>query len=127
MEMMSHDKFTSVVVTLWAIWSARRKLIHEGINQSPLSTNLFITHFISEPGEASITVKTHAVQSVQPRQAGRWIPPLVTEEKMNVDVVISHGTSPVAVVCRDHLGTYMGSSVFVIRGLTNPQSLEAIA
>jgi hypothetical protein len=34
---LSHEKFTEVVVSLWAIWSARPKAIHEEIYQSPLS------------------------------------------------------------------------------------------
>ena len=29
-ESMPHDEFVKLTVTLWAIWSARRKLIHEG-------------------------------------------------------------------------------------------------
>lgn len=32
---LSHSQFTGVAVTLWAIWSSRRKAIHEGIFQSP--------------------------------------------------------------------------------------------
>lgn len=38
----------TLTVTLWAIWTARRKLIHEGVHRSPLSTHLFITRFIVE-------------------------------------------------------------------------------
>jgi hypothetical protein len=30
METLSRDDFARVVVTLWSIWYARRKLIHEG-------------------------------------------------------------------------------------------------
>jgi hypothetical protein len=37
-----------MVVTLWAIWHARRKALHEGLFQSPLSTHSFIEKFISE-------------------------------------------------------------------------------
>ena len=35
MASLTHDKFVLLSVTLWAIWSARRKAIHEGIFQSP--------------------------------------------------------------------------------------------
>lgn len=48
MEVLSHEDLTRMTVTLWAIWTARRKLSHEGIHQSPLSTHLFITRYISE-------------------------------------------------------------------------------
>lgn len=56
-DLLPHDIFIRLVVTLWAIWSARRKLLHEGRNQSPLSTHLFVTRFIGdleqlkEPGQ----------------------------------------------------------------------------
>jgi hypothetical protein len=36
MKSLPHDQFTRVVVTLWAIWMARRKAIHEDIYQSGL-------------------------------------------------------------------------------------------
>lgn len=48
MEVLLHEHLTRMTVTPWAIWTARRKLIHEGIHQSPLSTHLFITRYISE-------------------------------------------------------------------------------
>ena len=35
MNLLSHALFVKMAVTLWAIWSARRKAIHEGILQSP--------------------------------------------------------------------------------------------
>ena len=47
--------------------------------------------------------------------------------KINVDVAISRGVGTMAAVCRDSSGAYLGSLVFVIRGLTDPASLEAIA
>ena len=45
---MSQDRFIQVLVTLWAIWWARRKVIHEDIYQSSLSIHLFITRYIIE-------------------------------------------------------------------------------
>jgi hypothetical protein len=30
-ETLDHSKFIKVLVTLWAIWTARRKAIHEGL------------------------------------------------------------------------------------------------
>jgi hypothetical protein len=38
---ISHAQFVTLSVTLWAIWYARRKAIHEHEFQSPLSTHLF--------------------------------------------------------------------------------------
>lgn len=37
------------------------------------------------------------------------------------------GTGTTTAVCRDHLGNYMGSSAFAVRGLTDPPSIEAVA
>ena len=48
LDRLSHDVFVRMTVTLWAIWTVRRKLIHEGINQSLLSTHLFVTNFIAK-------------------------------------------------------------------------------
>jgi hypothetical protein len=48
LETLPHDQFTRLTVTLWAIWTARRKAIHEEIFQSPLSTHTFINSYLSE-------------------------------------------------------------------------------
>jgi len=48
METLTHEAFIKIAVTLWAIWSARRKAIHEGIFQSPSSTHCFIQRFLSD-------------------------------------------------------------------------------
>jgi hypothetical protein len=47
-ETLKHDQFIQVVVTLWALWYARRQLIHDGEHQSPLSTFLFARRFIDD-------------------------------------------------------------------------------
>lgn len=39
---LSQHTFIEILVTLWAIWWARRKAIHEEEFQSPLSTHAFI-------------------------------------------------------------------------------------
>ena len=44
---LASDDLVRVVVTVWAIWYARRKAIHEAIFQSPLSTHNFISHYIA--------------------------------------------------------------------------------
>lgn len=48
MDSLSHADFTNMVVTLWAIYTAWRKAIHEDEFQSPLSTHLFIQRFLSD-------------------------------------------------------------------------------
>jgi hypothetical protein len=48
METLSRDDFAKVAVTLWAIWYARCRLIHDGEQQSPLSTYSFVRRFIED-------------------------------------------------------------------------------
>ena len=45
---MSHAQFVHLLVSLWAIWYARRKAIIEDEFQSCLSAHLFVQSFISE-------------------------------------------------------------------------------
>jgi hypothetical protein len=49
-ESVPHEQLTRMCVTTWAIWHARRKAIHEGLFQSPLSTHLFVENFLAELG-----------------------------------------------------------------------------
>ena len=41
-EVLTDGLFVRLVITLWAIWSARRKAVYEDIFQSPMSTHMFI-------------------------------------------------------------------------------------
>ena len=45
---LPHAQIINCVVTLWAIWTARRKAIHEAIFQSPHAIFSFVKSFISE-------------------------------------------------------------------------------
>lgn len=56
MESMGQKDSTMVFVTLWTIWHARRKLIHEEIKQGPLSTHNFIQSFMKELESTSTPV-----------------------------------------------------------------------
>ena len=47
-ESRGQEVFVKTAVTLWAIWSARRKSIHKGIFRSPQSLFSFTTRFIGE-------------------------------------------------------------------------------
>jgi hypothetical protein len=54
---LNHAAFVEMVVTLWAIWYARRRWIHEGEQQSPLSTFLFVRNFIDDLAMVAPTPK----------------------------------------------------------------------
>ena len=45
---LSKKEITEILVTMWAVWYARRKAIHESIFQSHLSTRCFIERFIAD-------------------------------------------------------------------------------
>lgn len=60
---MSHASFVKLDVTLWAAWWARRKIVHEGVYQSPLSTNLLVNRFIPELGEVNRTTNARSTTS----------------------------------------------------------------
>lgn len=48
MSSLSHELFVKLAVTLWSIWAARRKAIHEGLFQSPQTINGFIIRYLQE-------------------------------------------------------------------------------
>jgi ribonuclease HI len=128
MESLTSEHFIMVAVSLCAIWTARRKAIHEGEFQSPLSTHYFVKRFLQE---LSLIPKTSSGVSVTPgRERGRgWIPPGEGLIKANVDAAVSRdkSTGSVAVVLRRGDGLYMGSSAVVFKGVFDPPTLEALA
>ena len=129
MELLTHDQFVTCAVTLWAIWSSRRKAIHEGIFQSPQSTHAFICRFIQdlelvrEPGKSTATRGPGPVQqTIRPKAP----PPEVA--KVHVDAACRRGIGGVAAaVCRDANGGFLGSSALGIAGVDDPAIVETIA
>jgi hypothetical protein len=117
-----------MLVTLCSIWTARRKAIHEGEFQTPLTTHHFVRNFfyylalIPKP-------KSPASQTTAQSTKRKWIPPSDDHAKANVDRAVSevNGKGSAAVVFRSKNGYYLGSSAVVFSSLTNPASLEALA
>ncbi|KAE8784827.1 hypothetical protein D1007_41583 [Hordeum vulgare] len=124
---LSGDRFLTVLTTLWAIWWARRRAIHEKEFQSPLSTHLFIQRYLAEL--RGLPAKNH--QDGRPTRIlrPRWIPPATGETKMNVDgaVAKSSNTGAIGVICRSDQGVLLGASAVVIPGMIDPEVLEAHA
>jgi len=50
-EILPQEDIARVAITLWAIWFARRKVIHEDVYQSPLLTHNFVDRLVLELGE----------------------------------------------------------------------------
>lgn len=92
---LQSDDFVRLVVTLWAIWGARRKALHEGIFQSPHAINGFITSYL-EGIQLLARPSQTGPSSVAPAN-NRWLPPPVNFSKVNVDAAVrrngSHGGS----------------------------------
>lgn len=127
MNSVSQNEFISVLVTMWAIWFARRKVIFDDEYQSLLSTYCFIKNFMDDLEK----VKQEKPVLREPiRPAGpRWIAPPMTMAKVNVDAAVAKTScrGAVAAVARDEKGEFLGCSVLTVEGLTDPTTLESMA
>jgi ribonuclease HI len=58
-----------------------------------------------------------------------WIPPLSGATKINTDAAISKdsGRGAATAIARDEVGNFMGASALVIAGISEPETMEAIA
>jgi hypothetical protein len=72
---------------LWEIWAARRKAIHEGEFQSPMSRHCFVRGFLNDL--ASIPKTVIHVRPPAQTIAPKWIPPLDGHAKANLDGAVS--------------------------------------
>jgi hypothetical protein len=128
METLSREAFVEMAVTLWAIWFARLRLIHDGEQQSPLSTFLFVRRFIDDltvPPAPMLAVRSGDVMGLIPK----WLAPPEGYVKINVDAATSKtgGGGVVAAVCRSGTGEYMGVSALTISDIGSFAALEALA
>ncbi|KAE8776225.1 hypothetical protein D1007_51166 [Hordeum vulgare] len=124
---LSKDQFVAVLTTLWAIWWAQRKEIHEQEFQSPLSTHLFTERYLQEL--RGLPAKKQNNKRTATTSAPRWIPPAIGEMKLNVHgaVAKSSNIGVVGVICRSAQGDFIGPSTMVFHGVTEPAMLEAHA
>jgi ribonuclease HI len=124
---LPHEDSTRVVVTLWALWHAKRKAVHEGIFQSPLSTHSFIDRFLTDIDLAKLGQVPCA--SPQTTTGQKWIAPPAGLFKINVDAATSKNSaiSSIAAVVRREDGEFVGASSVVLKGITDPETLEAMA
>lgn len=129
LEEIPHADFVKVLVTLWAIWHSRRKALHEQIFQSPFVTHNFVKNYIRELEECKLKRIHGPALAVQRRSNMRWIPPAPGISKIRVDGACSRVNSEgtFSAVCRDSNDKYLGSSVVIIAGVTDPAPLEALA
>ncbi|KAM0898703.1 hypothetical protein ACQ4PT_021767 [Festuca glaucescens] len=123
---LPHGDLTRVLVTVWVLWHARRKAIHEGIYQSPLSTNCFVERFLSD---LHLIAPVQTMVRAKDTRGPAWILPLAGMAKVNVDAATSKNSakSAIAAVVRHADGTFLGASSVVLFGITDPETLEAMA
>jgi ribonuclease HI len=126
---LPHAGFTKMIITLWAVWSARRKAIHESIFQSPEQIHRFVDSYIEEL-DALQVVKHHSpVPRSGTSNAQRWLAPQTGFSKINVDGAFSRdgATAAAAAFCRDDNGQYVGASAIVVANIADPATVEALA
>jgi hypothetical protein len=125
---LKQDDLNHCLVTLWAIWFARRQAIHEGKFQSPLSTHAFVESFFHD-----LELARGRPCRQQPQQsnteAQKWIAPPRGYAKINVDAAVRKQgrIGALAAVCRSDDGLFLGASTIVLRGIVDPTILEALA
>ncbi|TVT97004.1 hypothetical protein EJB05_57772, partial [Eragrostis curvula] len=92
-----------------------------------MSTSCFVQRFIQdlESATQSLTVKEKRATAKPPR----WIPPPSGLMKINVDAAVlkNSGKASYAAVARDATGLFLEASSFVVAGMTDPETLEAMA
>jgi hypothetical protein len=102
LESLPHDDFVKVLITLWAIWHARRKALHEQEFQGPFATYNFVNKYIGELGECK-QKKQPTVPVRTPRARSKWIPPAPGLAKIRVDGAVpkeaNEGTYKATTLC----------------------------
>lgn len=123
---LSHEEFTRLGVTLWAIWSSRRKLIHKGLHQTPHATNAFVASFNSD---LQVLAKPHGEPRVAQPRLNQCVPPKEGTCKINVDAALmrTRSVGAVTVVCRDRQEVFLGASMITFHGIDDATTLEALA
>jgi hypothetical protein len=125
LETLPHDQFIRLTITMWAIWGARRKAIHEDMFQSPLSTYGFIHSFLREISGLQKPKVHKQVASIGARFIPPWLPTQAESRCGSFKIFKKKGVA--TVFCKDHNGHYLGSSALVLPGITDNATLEAIA
>jgi len=118
-----------ILVTCWAIWHDRRKAIHEGVFQSPLSIMAKVNQLIQEL-ETINGIKPEGMKKFQTKQKSqRWLAPEQGLYKINTDAAVDRVGSKgaIAAVCRGNQGEFIAASAMVIPNIIEPETLEVMA
>ena len=123
---LPREESRRTMVTLWALWHARRKAVYEDTFQSPLSTHNFVERFIAD---LDLSQPQPAARQITETRIPRWIPPPGGMSKLNVDAALSKNSrmASVAAVARDGAGRFLGASAVVMLGISDPETMEVLA
>ena len=116
---LNQQDLARVLITMWAIWWARRRAIHDNEFQSPLSTMCFINRYLQD---LQIERAARPTGGSAPRQRPlRWLAPEGDVVKLNVDGGLSrHDDKGAAtVICKDKNGQFLGASPVTFDGLVD--------
>lgn len=123
---LSSDDFIKFVVTLWAIWGARRKAIYEGIFKTPHAIHGFVSSYLLD---IQVLSTSRPIPSTTVTHPTGWLAPPDSHVKLNVDGAVGGRSKfgAVGAICRSHDGTFLGASVCVFTNITDPATLETLA
>lgn len=122
---LPREELMRMVVTMWATWHAKRKVIYEKVFQSPFSTRSFVERYMADLALSEArpeNVKRAATSSP------RWIPPPHGVAKINVDAALlkSSRLASAAAVARDEAGVFLGASAVATPGITDPETMGSV-
>jgi len=121
---LRHKELVRVIVTLWAIWYIRRKVVHKNIYQSMLSMHQFVSNFMAsiELVKSQERARPQAHESLV-----WWIPPPIDLTKMNTCCSCFWlRIRAAAAVARDVVRKFLGASAVVLEGRFEPDMVVAI-
>ena len=140
LDTLKEQEVVHILITMWAIWWARLRAIHDEQYQSPLSTSVFIKKFLvdldcmamyksrlrdlhAKPKDLHVSAGNSRTRAT----SSGWLPPTDEEAKLNVDGGVSRSgrRGAASVVCHDRAGAFLGASARVFEGLMDPPLLEA--
>jgi hypothetical protein len=75
-EIRKKEDLIRLFVTMWAIWHAKQKAIHEDHYQSAMATMAFVNRFIEDLGESKEHVGGGGGRVREKVRVKQWIAPL---------------------------------------------------
>lgn len=118
LDSLHHHDFVKLLITCWAIWGARRKVIHDNFFQSPLSTYAIIKRLLEDMNiYESATDKR--MKDKEKTTVPRWLAPPSNFMKINVDGAVARTgrSGAVGAICRNSQGVFISASARVFDGI----------